>query len=584
MKSLRLLIKYIHPFIKDLYPVIFFSAGLGVMSNIFAVAILPYSYQQIIDLIHQGDFSSIEVYTLAGYAVGVFLLISIGYRASDYLHTHWYSRVMSRCNLELFSVLMGKDFHFYQNNLSGSMVAQFTKFTRALITIYETISFGIIGTSAGLIGVFVVLIQESFWVAGIFFLWAVCYCLVSMFFARKRSHTSLVRSKSFSHLTGHLSDAVSGINQVKAMGQVSLEKKNFEAINSIFIKAYRKDGFIYDHGQSANNIVNIVLQASIVFIGLYLFLHQKISLGVVVLLLLYVRVLMARIRNLGKLLPNLFAALSDTQEIMEIINQKNKVVDNLVHEFIPGNHDIRFTNISFTYPNGDHVFENFNLDIPEGQSVGIVGKSGSGKTTLVKLLLRFYDPDAGIISVGGNNIRSLGQQSYRREILSFIPQETTLFHRSLRENIMYGNQNAPDKLFNQVVQDSYVDEFVSGLDDGYDTKVGERGIRLSGGQRQRVGIARAMMKTDAPILIMDEATSALDSQSEQYIQKSFEKLSEGRTTIVIAHRLSTIQKMDRIIVMDSGEIIEDGTHDELIKKDGHYSKLWNSQIGGFIQE
>ena len=199
-------------------------------------------------------------------------------------------------------------------------------------------------------------------------------------------------------------------------------------------------------------------------------------------------------------------------------------------------------------------------------------------------MLRFYDPDAGLVQVGDTNIKNMQQDFYRQNFLAFVPQETSLFHRTLRENIMYGNPDADDDLFNEVVNSSYVAEFADDLPNGYETKVGERGIRLSGGQRQRVGIARAMMKKDAPILIMDEATSALDSKSEQFIQDSFEKLSEGRTTIVIAHRLSTIQKMDRIIVMDKGKIIEDGTHAELLAKNGHYAELWNSQVGGFISE
>jgi ATP-binding cassette subfamily B protein len=284
------------------------------------------------------------------------------------------------------------------------------------------------------------------------------------------------------------------------------------------------------------------------------------------------------------ILPNKSSAISDTREDFEIIDEPITVSNNNLQQLIQDNNNISFNNISFTYPNGDHVFENFNLEIPEGQKIGVVGKSGSGKTTLVKLLLRFYDPSSGEVSVGQNVIKNISQQEYRNSFISFIPQETTLFHRTLRENIMYGNQEANEELFNEVVKSSYVEEFASRLDRGNETKVGERGIRLSGGQRQRVGIARAMLKKDTPILIMDEATSALDSQSEQYIQNSFEKLSEGRTTIVIAHRLSTIQKMDRIIVMEHGVIVEDGSHNALIKNKAVYAQLWNSQIGGFISE
>ena len=244
--------------------------------------------------------------------------------------------------------------------------------------------------------------------------------------------------------------------------------------------------------------------------------------------------------------------------------------------------NVSLENISFTYPKGEHVFENFSLIIPKGQSVGIVGKSGSGKTTITKLLLRFYDVDSGSITVDGQNITTVTQNDLRSSI-AYIPQETILFHRTIYENIAYGNLEASREEVMAIAKVAHVDEFVDKLEDGYETKVGERGIKLSGGQRQRVGIARAMLKKSAPILVMDEATSSLDTVSEQYIQDSFEQLSRDRTTIVIAHRLSTIQKMDRIIVMEEGKIIEDGTHKALLAKNGYYAKLWDSQVDRMIQ-
>ena len=244
--------------------------------------------------------------------------------------------------------------------------------------------------------------------------------------------------------------------------------------------------------------------------------------------------------------------------------------------------EINFDKVSFGYSGqgGKSVIENLNLNVPSGQKLGLVGSSGAGKSTLVSLLLRFYETDTGNITIDGQDLSRITQDSLRENI-SVIPQDTSLFHRSLADNIRYGCLDATDEDIIDAAKKAHAHDFIKDLPKGYETMVGERGLKLSGGQRQRIAIARAILK-NAPILILDEATSALDSESEQLIQDSLFELMKGKTVIAIAHRLSTIAKLDRLIVMEQGRIVEDGNHEALLKSKGHYAKLWDMQSGGFL--
>ncbi|NND64565.1 MAG: ATP-binding cassette domain-containing protein, partial [Gammaproteobacteria bacterium] len=241
---------------------------------------------------------------------------------------------------------------------------------------------------------------------------------------------------------------------------------------------------------------------------------------------------------------------------------------------------IEFDRVGFGYPGGVNVFREFSLTIPPGQRVGVVGHSGGGKSTLFKLILRFLDVQDGVIRIDGQDIREVSQDELR-QVTSYVPQDPVLFHRSLMENIAYAKPSADKEAILTASRRAQAHDFIKRLPQGYDTLVGERGIKLSGGERQRVAIARALLK-DAPILLLDEATSALDTMSEQLIQEQLENLMRGRTTLAIAHRISTIQQMDRIIVISGGAVVEDGSHGELIQHGKIYADLWSRQSQGFL--
>ncbi|MEK7153217.1 MAG: ATP-binding cassette domain-containing protein [Patescibacteria group bacterium] len=276
----------------------------------------------------------------------------------------------------------------------------------------------------------------------------------------------------------------------------------------------------------------------------------------------------------------------DAQAMIEILAIQPEIKDH-THPEKPKitKGSIRFKDMDFAHPgqgSKDALFAKLNVDIKAGEKIGLVGHSGSGKTSLTRLLLRFNDVDSGEILIDGQNIANITQDDLRKHI-AYVPQEPLLFHRSIRENIAYGKPAASDKEILEAARKSHALEFIEKLSEGFDTLVGERGVKLSGGQRQRIAIARAILK-NAPILVLDEATSALDSESEKLIQEALWELMKNRTAIVIAHRLSTIQRMDRILVLEDGEIVEQGTHAALIKEDGIYAQLWAHQSGGFIKE
>ena len=335
--------------------------------------------------------------------------------------------------------------------------------------------------------------------------------------------------------------------------------------------------------QSVQGALSLAVQIGLLVGAVFLWQQGLVTVGDFILIQLYILGLIDRIWNLGNALRRVYDAFADASEMVDILERQVAIEDAPNAKSLElKSGQIDLSDVSFSFENDRPVLRDFSLTIVGGEKVALVGPSGAGKSTITRLLLRLHDPRTGAIRIDGQDLRGLTQESLRRAI-SYVPQEPALFHRTLSENIAYGKSGATEAEIMEAAKRAHCREFISALPMGYDTLVGERGIKLSGGERQRVAIARAILK-DAPILILDEATSSLDSESEALIQAAFAELMVGKTVIAIAHRLSTIMKMDRIIVVEGGNVVLTGTHDELLSQGSNlYKKLWDIQAGGFIR-
>ncbi len=393
-------------------------------------------------------------------------------------------------------------------------------------------------------------------------------------------------SQASSHLAGLLGDALSHGAAVKAFAQESYEERRLVAPTKDWRQALLKSWDLFTPQNFTRNFLLAITMSLLLVVSSRLYQEGTISIAVIALVQLYVIRLINTTIDLAEIIKQYEWLMSNAYQAVATMLVPVTINDPSQPRSIISktSYDIKFETVSYHYPESApdlDAISNFSLEIKNGEKIGLVGYSGGGKTTITKLLLRFMDVDSGSIKIDEIDVREITQTELRT-IIGYVPQEPLLFHRSIRENIAYGRPEASQKAIEKAAKTAYVDEFVADLPAGYDSMVGERGVKLSGGQRQRVAIARALLK-DAPILVLDEATSALDSQNEQYIQKALWKLMQDRTAIVIAHRLSTIQRMDRIVVMDKGKIVQIGSHEALLKaKKGIYADLWARQSGGYL--
>lgn len=417
-------------------------------------------------------------------------------------------------------------------------------------------------------------------------IWLFFYIIVQRYFVPKMKKIAMVQADARSLMTGRIVDSYTNIVTLKLFSHSNRESAYIRDGMSEFLNTVHPQMRLVTKLNICLWALNMSLVFSTAALGIYLWLNGSITPGAIAIVMSLAIRLTSMSHWILWEISGLFENIGTVQDGINTLSVPSKVNDKPNAVALNVNlGDIIFDSVNFSYNTNEAVFENLDLQIPAGEKVGIVGRSGAGKSSLVSLLLRFYDIQSGAITIDGHNIEGVRQESLRSNI-AMVTQDTSLLHRSVRENIMFGRPEATEEEMVVAAQKAQAHDFILSLRDnvgrgGYDAHVGERGVTLSGGQRQRIAIARVLLK-DAPILVLDEATSALDSEVEAAIQLSLYQLMEGKTVIAIAHRLSTIAAMDRLIVFDEGKIIEQGTHQELLRKNGIYTKLWGHQSGGFL--
>lgn len=510
-----------------------------------------------------------------------FIAETFFWRSSGFTGMRWFMNMRFTAYESLYSYLTLHSKDYFSSRFSGALTNKIGNAVDGTEVLYESILWRFLPLLLGIIWYIIFAWMSSPWLGFFIWAWSVLFFAINVWFAKKLTPRSFEFAQSLSLLKGKLVDSLSNISLVHEYAYVTGERTY---INQ-FIQKQRDTGLarwqLSEWILMANGVLICLFMFAMLGISVYLLEQKAITLGVIVMVIAIVADLGNRLFFLGQEMRDAAKYYGEAKEGLAEILRSHTIIDSPHARSVTFKKgEIRLDAVSFQYENAT-VFQNLSLHIPAGQKVGLVGRSGAGKTTFVSLLLRHFDIQEGNVQIDGENIYEVKLESLRRAI-AFVPQDTSLFHRTIRENIKYSNPRATMADIEHASKLAQSHEFISKLPKAYDTLVGERGVKLSGGQRQRIAIARAFLK-NAPILILDEATSSLDSESEHAIQESLEKLMKDKTVIAIAHRLSTLKKMDRILVLADGKIVEDGSPDNLMKrKNGLFKSMWEHQIKGFI--
>ena len=542
-----------------------------------------YLFKLIVDAVESGNTANVFWFGLS-FPVIIFL-DQVLFRLSGYLGMRWSIQAQETGTNFLFGYIANHSHNYFSNRFAGGIQSKIRNIIGGMDDLIPELLWSYLYSLTALVVTFGFIISVDYTAAGIFIALVIVLLILNTKLSPKKQEYSKLQAKASTTLVASMVDAISNMSAVRQYAARGKENGYIAKGANKFKLARRKSWMMTEYMLIVNSFVLFLFALGMFLLLITRWQNGLVTTGEFVLIASLISQLSGTLLFIGKAFNSTARTIGEMKEGLEDLMVPYEITDarNAINLNVTSGGSIVWHKVGFNFEgNPAKVFSGFNLTIPAGQRVGLVGASGAGKSTFVSLLLRQHDVTSGSITIDGQNIAEVTQDSLRQAI-AVVPQEPALFHRSIRENIAYGKPSATQAEIEEVAKKAQAHDFIMTLPEGYATLVGERGVKLSGGQKQRVAIARAMLK-DAPILVLDEATSALDSESEVEIQKALHILMSGKTVIAVAHRLSTLREMDRIIVLENGTIIEDGTHETLKDGGGTYAKLWNHQAGGFITE
>jgi len=550
-------------------------------------ALLPYFVKLLINNIENTQGSSIslwDTFKVPIISIGIsWITMEIAMRLIGIIEIYLFPQVRAKMRQDVFDWVKYQSTDYFTSNLSGSLGTKIADIPKSSQYIFENILWQLIASSFALIFSLFIVAQASLIFTFLILAFCFLHIVITIYFLKEIEEKTTEHYKTLAWLNGETVDILTNAVSMKLFNRIKFETHRIKGFQNNEIEKSIAYGWVFQK----INFLKGATGLAFIFITIYFLLkgwkEGWLSLGDIPLITMTSFNLIGLIWHLGIAIIGTFQDLGTLNGALSILRDEHKVKDSPnAPDLLVSNGTIEFRNVTFGYNKDNSILSGLTVTINPQEKIGLVGISGSGKTTFVNLILRTYDLLNGSIYIDNQNIAAVTQSSLRKQI-AIITQDPSLFHRSIKENIAYGNPNATNKEIEDAAIKAHCIEFIQKLDKGYETIVGERGLKLSGGQRQRIAIARAFLK-DAPIFILDEATSALDSETEKNIQDSLMVLMEEKTTIVIAHRLSTLKQMDRILVFDKGKIVEEGSQKQLLRKNGYFKRLWSLQQEGLLPD
>ncbi|KKQ70644.1 MAG: hypothetical protein UT33_C0014G0013 [Candidatus Peregrinibacteria bacterium GW2011_GWC2_39_14] len=560
---------------------------LCIFIGISASMVTPFLYKNFFNImVGTGDKEVLykSLITIIFYVLGINIVEWIVWRVSGALNTYFQPKIISNILNECFEYLHGHSYSFFNDNFTGALLKRVSRMGHAFENTCDRVSWDLIPLAIRVVGTLCVLFYLHYLLGLAMLVWVVVFIAIAYALSMYKLKFNIKKSEADTKVTAVLADTISNNINIKLFSGFNYEQARFGEATESWFRKTKKSFDIDVIIEAFQGAFMIAIDLLILYIAVILWRKNLLTVGDFVLIQAYLLEIFLQLWNFGRVIRSLYEHLANADEMTEILNKPYEVKDKMNAKMLDVSiGKIEFKNVNFSYDDGAEIMNDLSFEVKPGEKIALIGPSGGGKSTIVKLLLRLYNLKKGDIFIDGQNIADVTQDSLRQAI-ALVPQDPILFHRTLMDNIRYGKRNATEAEVIEAAKLAHAHEFVSKFKAGYESFVGERGIKLSGGERQRVAIARAIL-ANPKILILDEATSQLDSESELFIKEALKVLMAGKTSFVIAHRLSTIMQMDRIFVIENGRIAEQGTHKTLLEKDGGiYKKLWDLQVNGFIKQ